>query len=177
MVAGNREAADEVAQSLAAAGKLALVTDNVMPELNVLSIEPARKAIRELFMARIVTAKGIDRAQAKFDRVLMPTQPVLEGAAARRRRRRERGLGDLMVIDPGGATTDVHSIGKGGISGTQRAAVRASRPCAKRTVEGDLGMRHNALTIVEGRGARSRSPATPVSALRARANWSKAALR
>ena len=57
-------------------------------------------------------AKGIDRAQAEFDHVLMPTPAaVLEGArlladgcagAA--------GLGALLVVDPGGATTDVHSV-------------------------------------------------------------------
>lgn len=157
VVAGNREAADEVAQSLAAAGKLALVTDNVMPELNVLSIEPARKAIRELFMARIVTAKGIDRAQAKFDRVLMPTPAaVLEGARLLAEGAGgERGLGDLMVIDPGGATTDVHSIGKGEPAEPGVLPYGLPEPYAKRTVEGDLGMRHNALTIVEVAGLES----------------------
>ena len=50
------------------------VTDNVMPELNVLAIEPARAAIRKVFIDRIVHAKGIDRAASEFDAVLMPTR-------------------------------------------------------------------------------------------------------
>ena len=33
-----------------------------MPEFGVLNIEPARDAIREVFIDRIVHAKGIDRA-------------------------------------------------------------------------------------------------------------------
>lgn len=154
IVAGNREVADEVAASLSSAGRTAVVTGNVMPELNVLSIEPARKAIRELFMARIVTAKGIDRAQAKFDRVLMPTPAaVLEGARLLAEGvGGQPGLGDLMVIDPGGATTDVHSIGKGEPSEPGVLPYGLPEPYAKRTVEGDLGMRHNAQTIVEVAG-------------------------
>ena len=151
VVAGNRDASDEIAAMLAGAGKTAVAADNVMPELNVLSIEPARKAIRELFMARIVTAKGIDRAQAKFDRVLMPTPAaVLEGARLLAEGvGSEPGMGDLMVVDPGGATTDVHSIGKGAPAQPGVLLYGLPEPYAKRTVEGDLGMRYNAQAIAE----------------------------
>lgn len=62
------------------------------------------------------------------------------------------GLGDLMVIDPGGATTDVHSIGKGEPAEPGVLPYGLPEPYAKRTVEGDLGMRHNAQTIVEVAG-------------------------
>ena len=79
VLAGNRDAMDECRDRLA--GRVAIVTENVMPEFNVLNIEPARGAIREVFIDRIVHAKGIDRAQAMFDRVLMPTPAaVMEGA-------------------------------------------------------------------------------------------------
>lgn len=154
IVAGNRDVADEVASRLTAAGKTVRVTDNVMPELNVLSIEPARRAIRDLFMARIVRAKGIDRAQAKFDRVLMPTPAaVLEGARLLAEGHGgEPGLGDLLVVDPGGATTDVHSIGKGEPAEPGVLPYGLPEPYAKRTVEGDLGMRYNAQTIADVAG-------------------------
>ncbi len=154
IVAGNRAAADEVAQLLGAAAKTVVITGNVMPELNELSIEPARKAIRELFMARIVTAKGIDRAQARFDRVLMPTPAaVLEGARLLAEGPGgEPGMGDLMVVDPGGATTDVHSIAKGEPTEAGVLPYGLPEPYAKRTVEGDLGMRYNALTVAEAAG-------------------------
>jgi uncharacterized protein (TIGR01319 family) len=59
------------------------------------------------------------------------------------------GLGELLVIDIGGATTDVHSVASG--APTREGAVQTGlpEPYVKRTVEGDLGMRHNAATIVE----------------------------
>jgi uncharacterized protein (TIGR01319 family) len=57
----------------------------------------------------------------------------------------------VLVIDPGGATTDVHSIA----SGEPAAGVIPQglpEPRVKRTVEGDLGMRHNAAAIVDAAG-------------------------
>ena len=149
--AGNRDVADEVLALLGA--KNAVVTDNVMPEFNMLSIEPARAAIRRVFIDRIVHAKGIDKAAAQFDAVLMPTPAaVLEGARLIADGPGTRpGLGTVLVIDPGGATTDVHSIA-GGAPGPNVIARGLPEPRVKRTVEGDLGMRHNALTIVEAAG-------------------------
>jgi len=152
VLAGNRNAADDARAALA--GRQVLATDNVMPEFNVLHIEPARAAIRQVFIDRIVHAKGIDRAQAEFDRVLMPTPAaVLEGA----RLLADgcdgiSGLGALLVIDPGGATTDVHSIGAGEPSEPGVIRYGLPEPHAKRTVEGDLGMRHNVAAIVAAVG-------------------------
>jgi uncharacterized protein (TIGR01319 family) len=148
---GNRAAADEALALLT--GKTVIMTDNVMPEFNVLAIEPARAAIRQVFIDRIVHAKGIDRAAAEFDAVLMPTPAaVLEGARLVADGVRGRpGLGALLVIDPGGATTDVHSVAEG----EPAAGVIPQglpEPRVKRTVEGDLGMRHNAAAIVEATG-------------------------
>jgi len=149
VLAGNRNAADDARAALA--GRQVLATDNVMPEFNVLHIEPARAAIRQVFIERIVHAKGIDRAQAEFDRVLMPTPAaVLEGA----RLLADgcdgiSGLGALLVIDPGGATTDVHSVAHGEPSAPGVIVQGLPEPRVARTVEGDLGMRHNAANIVE----------------------------
>jgi uncharacterized protein (TIGR01319 family) len=150
VVAGNREAADEVLDALPGA----VLADNVMPELNVLAIESARAAIREVFMHRIVHAKGIDRAASLLDDVLMPTPAaVLEGAQLLAQGTEGRpGLGPLVVVDPGGATTDVHSIGEGEPSLPGLVRLGLPEPHAKRTVEGDLGMRHNAASIVEAVG-------------------------
>ncbi len=154
VAAGNRAAADEVGDILLAAGKAVTITANVLPELGRLDIEPARAAIRRVFMDRIVHAKGIDKAAARFDAVLMPTPAAVlagarllaEGAAGK------PGLGDLLVVDVGGATTDVHSVAKGDAAeGVVQQGL--AEPYLKRTVEGDLGMRHNAGTIVEAAGA------------------------
>jgi uncharacterized protein (TIGR01319 family) len=61
----------------------------------------------------------------------------------------ENGWGDLLLVDVGGATTDVHSIGYGQATGPQVAEKGLPEPFAKRTVEGDLGIRFNAGTLVE----------------------------
>lgn len=149
--AGNRTAADDARKLLAE--RNAVYTENVMPEFNVLNIEPARAAIRQVFIERIVHAKGIDRAAADFDQVLMPTPAaVLEGARlVADGLPGMRGIGSLLVVDPGGATTDVHSVA----SGEPAPGVIPQglpEPRVKRTVEGDLGMRHNAATIAEAAG-------------------------
>ncbi len=137
VLAGNRSAMDQCRERLA--GRTVIVTENVMPEFNVLNIEPARGAIREVFIDRIVHAKGIDRAQAMFDRVLMPTPAaVMEGArlladgcdgsaglgdaAGRGSRWRDhrRALGRLGRAQPGGrdcagparAASEAHGRGR-----------------------------------------------------------------
>ena len=56
VVACNREATDDVMAVLADAGKPALASANVLPGLDLLDIEPARSAIRDVFMRRIVAA-------------------------------------------------------------------------------------------------------------------------
>ncbi len=154
VVAGNREATDDVSARLEAAGKTAVPAGNVMPEFNVLDIEPARAAIRRIFIDRIVRAKGIDRAAEMFDAVLMPTpEAVMEGARLLADGTGGRtGLGPLLVVDIGGATTDVHSVAAG--EPTVEGAIQRGlpEPYVKRTVEGDLGMRHNVLSIVEAAG-------------------------
>ena len=150
--AGNRDAADDALAALAQHDVIRCA--NVMPEFNVLDIEPARAVLRQVFIDRIVHAKGIDRAHDAFDRVLMPTPAaVLEGARLIADGVDGKGgLGPLLVVDPGGATTDVHSIADGNPSSEGVIPQGLPEPRVKRTVEGDLGMRHNAATIVETEG-------------------------
>lgn len=154
VVAGNRDVAQDVVVTLVEHGKTALLTENVMPRFGELNIDPAREAIRQVFIDRIVHAKGIDRAAARFDAVLMPTPAaVMEGARLLADGPDGRGgLGDLLVVDIGGATTDVHSVSYG--APAQEGVIQHGlpEPRVKRTVEGDLGMRHNAATIVDAIG-------------------------
>jgi uncharacterized protein (TIGR01319 family) len=151
IVAGNRVAADDVAETFRAAGVDVRIAGNVMPEFNVLDVEPARAAIRDVFIERIVHAKGIDKAQSRFDAVLMPTPAAVMDGARLLAEGSDAfpGWGPLIVVDVGGATTDIHSIADG--TATEGGVIQYGlpEPYAKRTVEGDLGMRHNARTIVE----------------------------
>ena len=152
VLAGNRDAVDEAVALLAKVE--VTVCANVMPEFNVLDFELVRSFIWFVFIVLIVYAKGIVRAQAELDQVLMPTPAaVLEGARlVADGCAGATGLGPLLVVDPGGATTDVHSIGDGALSVAGVIPQGLPEPRIKRTVEGDLGMRHNAATIVEAVG-------------------------
>ncbi len=150
VVAGNKAARREVAAALRQEGQPFYLTDNVMPELNVLDVEPARACIREVFMAHIVEAKGLERARQFVQDIIMPTpMAVLEASRLLARGAGEEdGLGELVVVDVGGATTDIHSIGEGR-SGDGAIPRGLPEPYAKRTVEGDLGTRINAPSVME----------------------------
>lgn len=154
IVAGNKVAAEEIEKILLSSNKECIVTDNVMPEIGVLQVEEVRSIIREVFIKRIVEAKGLKRAEQFIDGILMPT-PTAVLAAARllsQGTEREEGLGELVVLDVGGATTDIHSVARG--EPTQPGVVKKGlpEPFVKRTVEGDLGVRHNAASIVKAVG-------------------------
>ena len=151
VIAGNKVAADEVNDILSFSGKTTLVTDNVMPEVNVLNVEPARAMIRKVFIERIIEAKGLKKAEEFVEGILMPTPTAVLSAAQllSQGTASERGLGDLVVVDIGGATTDVHSIGLGNPVQAGVVCKGLPEPLAKRTVEGDLGIRYNANFILK----------------------------
>ncbi|MGC8810647.1 MAG: methylaspartate mutase accessory protein GlmL [bacterium] len=151
LIAGNKAAADEANNILSASGKTTLITENVLPEVNTLNVEPARNMIRQVFMERIIEAKGLKKAEAFVEGIVMPTPTAVLKAAQLLSQGigSERGWGDLIVIDIGGATTDVHSIGAGHPSQPGVMLKGLPEPLAKRTVEGDLGIRYNALSILE----------------------------
>ena len=151
VVAGNRAASDEVGNILEKGGKEAILTENVLPGLDRLNVEPARATIRDVFMRRIVHAKGLDGAESFVGQILMPT-PMAVLSAARLLADGagdERGLGELLLVDVGGATTDVHSVAEGRPRREGVVLRGIPEPYAKRTVEGDLGIRYNARTILD----------------------------
>jgi len=127
------------------------MTENVMPELESLNIQPAKEVIRGIFMERIVTAKGFDKAKAFVGNILMPTPlAVLKGAEILSKGTiNVEGMGDIVVVDVGGATTDIHSIADGKPSNSEVIQKGLPEPVSKRTVEGDLGLRINAASIYE----------------------------
>jgi len=150
VVAGNKATAAEVCEILTRGGKEVCLTANVMPKTGTLAVDAAREEIRKLFMERITYAKGLDALGGIVPVVLPTPMAVLEGVRlGGDGTRNEKGWGDLLVVDVGGATTDVHSIGYGQPSGPQIVERGLPEPYAKRTVEGDLGIRFNAMTLLE----------------------------
>lgn len=156
VVAGNKVANDEVEKILTDAGIFYRVTENVMPKLNALNVEPAREEIRKIFMEKIIEAKGMKDAENFISGILMPTPAAVLKAARvlSEGSDKEEGIGDLVVVDIGGATTDVHSIADGEPTKPGVTLRGLEEPFAKRTVEGDLGMRYSALSLWEASGTR-----------------------
>jgi uncharacterized protein (TIGR01319 family) len=155
VVAGNRAAAQEVCELLKSGRKEVRMADNVMPRSGTLAVESAREEIRKLFMERITHAKGLDGVKAFIPVVLPTPMAVLEGIQlgadglkTETGSETEKGWGEMLVVDVGGATTDVHSIGYGYPAGENVIGRGLAEPYAKRTVEGDLGIRFNAETIL-----------------------------
>lgn len=156
VVAGNKTASDEIDEIFTKAGVYYRLTDNVMPKLNVLNVEPAREEIRKIFMEKIIEAKGMKNAESFINGILMPTPAaVLKAARALSEGTdKEEGIGDLVIVDIGGATTDIHSIAEGEPSKPGVTLRGLQEPFAKRTVEGDLGMRYSAVSLWEAAGTR-----------------------
>lgn len=169
VVAGNRNAAGACRKILEEAGKQVIVTENVMPRFGQLNIEPAQHCIREIFLARIIKAKGLSEASQLISGIMMPTPAAVLSAMEllAKGTENEPGLGDLVAVDVGGATTDVYSMSLGEPSGVNTVIKGLPEPYAKRTVEGDIGMRYSAAGIVEAAGIEAVSRLSGLSSERA----------
>jgi len=64
----------------------------------------------------------------------------------------ECGIGDLVGVDVGGATTDIYSIADGMPEHMNTVYKGLPEPYAKRTVEGDIGMRYSIGGIIDAAG-------------------------
>lgn len=150
IVAGNKSAADDLDEVFNACPFRVIFTNNVMPELGMLNVDPCNREVRDLFINNIIQAKGIGKAKALIKNVLMPTpSAVLEAARLLSEGHgHEKGMGELMIVDVGGATTDVHSIADGKPRDGVILHQAIPEPHVKRTVEGDLGLKYNVDTLV-----------------------------
>ncbi len=172
VVAGNADVAGEVGEMLTDAGHAVVVTDNVVPEIGVLRPEPARAAIREMFLRHVIGGKHLSVREdfvemvhgATPDVVLTAVELLSTGVGTQR-----PGAGDVVVVDIGGATTDVHSVVEVDEAELSREVV-ATVPVS-RTVEADLGMRWSAVSTAEaGIQAGLLDPAVRADAQRRRAD-------
>ena len=149
VIAGNRNAARECERILS--GFETHVCPNVMPKFGKLEIEPTQKKIREIFLNRIIQAKGLSKAAELLSDIMMPTPAAVLQAMEllSKGTENEHGIGDLVAVDVGGATTDVYSIADGMPEHMNTVYKGLPEPYAKRTVEGDIGMRYSIQGIVD----------------------------
>jgi len=143
VVAGNKSASSAVLDALKA--RETILAPNVMPTLGKLDIEPAKAAIRGVFIERIIEAKGIGAAQKMMSYDIIPT-PLAAFEAAQLLSGELKGL---MAVDVGGATTDVYSMADGAPTKPDVIIKGLIEPYAKRSVEGDLGLRYGMPTLIE----------------------------
>ena len=118
------------------------MSNNVYPKIDVLEVENTRKIIQDVFEKHIVQAPGMEHIKEIINEAIIPTP----GAVMEASKLLQQALGDLITVDVGGATTDIHSVteGKEEIS----KILIAPEPFAKRTVEGDLGVYVNKDNII-----------------------------
>jgi hypothetical protein len=141
----------------------------------VFAPDGARAAIREMFLAHVIGGKKLSR-DPDFTRLVRAATPdvVLRGVTVLAGQH-----GDVAAVDVGGATTDVHSVveldpedaiphaSRGSVGRPPETLLGPSRESGRRpretslsrevvavhpvtrTVEGDLGMRWNALPVVD----------------------------
>ncbi len=151
VVAGNAAATDEVCSILDAAGRTSLPTANVLPRIGVLDPSPARAAIREMFISHVIGGKGMSKGEefrrlvraATPDAVLSGVELLSDGSEG------VPGAGDVLVVDVGGATTDVYSVVTPDPEDAALHREVVEMMWRERTVEGDLGVRWNAPGVVE----------------------------
>ena len=146
LYAGNVQNQNVVTSIFQSAGIPLFLTENVYPKLDELNIEPCRRMIQRIFEQHIVKAPGMEGIRDMVTGPILPTPGAVMEAA----RLLYDEIGDLAVLDIGGATTDVHSVSEG----SQEIAALATRPepFNKRTVEGDLGLYVNARHLVDAIG-------------------------
>ena len=122
------------------------IADNVYPRLDELNVESVRKVIHAMFEKHIVNAPGMEHIRDMVNGSILPTP----GSVMLASQLLYDEIGDLAVIDIGGATTDVHSVTDG--SPDIVSMMTSPEPKAKRTVEGDLGLYINAHNLVDRLG-------------------------
>ncbi len=154
VVAGNAHVRQEVCACLEQHGVTVVATANVLPDIGELDPEPARAAIRGVFLDHVIGGKGLsaDPGFAGLVRAVTP-DAVLDGVAVLAEELRNaagvaashvRTAGSVVVVDVGGATTDVYCVLSPDAEQAMLGREAVGVPSHRRTVEGDLGLRWSA---------------------------------
>ena len=145
--AGNIENQDEMKLIFdEESGQYLYLVDNVYPKIDTLNVEPCRKVIQDAFEDHITHAPGMEHVREMVNGPIIPTP----GAVMECTKLLYDCIGDVMTIDVGGATTDVHAVTED--SDAVARILTAPEPKAKRTVEGDLGVYVNRMKVIESIG-------------------------
>jgi uncharacterized protein (TIGR01319 family) len=138
------------------------ITPNVMPEINEFHIEVVNESIRELFQTVIVRAKGFDVVEEYMDAPFIPTpRAAFRGInLLAHGYGNEPGIGNILALDIGGATTDFYSNvtdnplylfpGEDRARKVKRTILKTPNvPLVYRRVEGKYGLAYNSENLKE----------------------------
>ena len=154
----NKFAQREAAEKFRAAGIECIRVPNILPTIHELNVKPARIAIHEQFINQITHAKGLKEFRDTLaDQTVIPTPGavLLASELLAKGSYEKEGVGGVILVDIGGATTDIHSalpelidmnIEERGL------VVSNEKQFSYRTVEGNLGLRVSATGIPEAVG-------------------------
>lgn len=148
VVAGNIDTHEEIRDIFEKSSVPCDFTENVMPTTNTINYRPLRETIGKLFIKTIAHAKGIDLLSQDFE-ILLPTPVAVQKAMSVYAKYLDKLI---LAVDIGGATTDIHSIGKSYYGEENIISPPIDEPYEKRTVEGDMGMRYSATALYESVG-------------------------
>ena len=104
--AGNVENQEEIRLIFEDSGQELYIVDNVYPKIDNLNVEPCRRIIQRAFEQNITHAPGMEHVRDMVTGPIIPTP----GAVMECTKVLYDCLGDLIVLDVGGATTDLHSV-------------------------------------------------------------------
>lgn len=141
--AGNIENQEEIKLIFEDTNYKLYIVDNVYPKIDLLNVEPTRFVIQDAFEEHITNAPGMEHVRDIVNGPIIPTP----GSVMECTKLLYDQIGDLIVLDVGGATTDLHSVTEG--SEAINRILISPEPLAKRTVEGDLGVYVNMKNVVE----------------------------
>ena len=160
--AGNQDIRDEIERIYRAEGVDIRITANVMPEINTFRIEVVNEAIRELFQTIIIRGKGFDIVEEYMSAPFIPTpRAAFRGINLLAKGfGDEAGLGNIVALDIGGATTDFYSnvsdnplydyLGDDPLRKVKRTILKTpNTPLAYRRVEGKYGLAYDAENVKE----------------------------
>lgn len=149
VVAGNADASDDAVARLAETG-VAVRADNVMPAPGKITVGAARTQIRSMFIEHVIGGKNLSSdprfaaavQMATPDATLLGLESLVEAWTA-------RGFSaDVLAVDVGGATTDVHTHVRVPRSDQPLHVNLTPEDASSRTVEGDLGIRWTASSLI-----------------------------
>ena len=161
IIACNKYAQRACAEKFKAAGIDYVRVPNIMPTIHELNIKPAREAIHEQFIRQITKAVGLPEFRDSLaDKTVVPTTGavLLASELLAKGTYEQDGIGGLILVDLGGATTDIHSVlpELDELSIEERGlVVNNEKQFSYRTVEGNLGLRVSATGIPEAVGPKA----------------------